>query len=70
MKVAIEGLCQRAKNRIREHGNVFFIQRETSTEIFLSTHATAIKSDWFGWFKKEEITIRHWDQEIVSNEDF
>jgi len=41
-------LTRRAKNRVREHGNVFWVRKETATEILV----VSLDREWFGWFTK------------------
>lgn len=46
--IGIVPLSQRAKNRVREHGNVFFVRKETAKEILV----VSTDREWFGWFTK------------------
>jgi len=41
-------LSRRAKNRVREHGNVFWVRKETAKDILV----VSMDRKWFGWFTK------------------
>lgn len=56
-KIIIEGISQRAKNRVREHGKEFFVLRKLENAILLGTTPTIEEHGWFGWFKNGEIKI-------------
>ena len=57
MKIIIEGISQRAKNRVRENGKEFFVLRKLENAILLSTTPAIEETGWFGWFKNGEIKI-------------
>ena len=57
MKVTIEGISQRAKNRIRENGKEFFVLRKLENTILLCSNPSIEEDGWFGWFKNDEIKI-------------
>jgi len=55
--IKIEAVSQRAKNRVREHGNTFTV-RATGT-VGLNTHiadvlAVSMDGNWFGWFEVDK----------------
>ncbi len=57
MKVTIEGISQRAKNRIRENGKEFFVLRKLENTILLCSNPSIEEDGWFGWFNNNEIKI-------------
>ena len=60
MQVKIIPKCQRAKNRVREHGSIMHhVRDEGNRSLFESLDKTfslsnGIKIKWSGWFTKEE----------------
>ena len=53
-KIKIEGLSQKVKNRIQEHGDEFFVQKEGFSIILMSTEPEISTSKWSGWFNRTE----------------
>ncbi len=46
--ITLEPVSQRAKNRVREHGATFLLQREEVGNILV----WSLDREWFGWFEK------------------
>lgn len=46
--ITLEPVSQRAKNRVREHGSTFLLQREEAGNLLV----WSLDREWFGWFTK------------------
>jgi hypothetical protein len=56
VRVKLRGLNQRGINRIGEHGEVFGLRRTSATSQMILVEALD-GSNWFGWFKPDEVEI-------------
>jgi len=63
MQVKIIPKCQRAKNRIREHGEIMLLRRNDGHRVLFDSlnktylFADGVKVQWTGWFTTEEASF-------------
>ena len=56
-RVRITPKCQRARNRVREHGHVMFlrrVERMQHNNMKLGVFCDSLDGVWFGWFDEDE----------------
>jgi len=52
--ITLVPVSQRAKNRVREHGATFLLQREEAGNLLV----WSLDHGWFGWFEKiKDVTL-------------
>ena len=57
--VCIVPRCQRARNRVREHGNIMTLRKVRHMPQWgsgLSVFVRSLSGTWFGWFDPNEVT--------------
>ena len=55
--ITLVPVSQRAKNRVREHGSTFLLQREEAGNLLV----WSLDRGWFGWFEKMKDVRLAWD---------
>lgn len=73
MKIIIDPISQRGKNRVKEHGNIMKLQAAKYIDgipavLVESLECTFGEEKWLGWLTEKEIVIPDHVKEMMKND--